>query len=141
MRATPFLLSAVLTLACALPGQAQSPAAPIDTTPPPPAAPAPEAAPEAAAQLSASDQDLVRRRLEYLTKKLDLDPGQQDRVYGILAEEARRISTSFNRANLAKDDKQAGHIRGEAKERIGALLTPAQRETYSQMHSGKDWLP
>lgn len=131
-----FALSTIFGLTlCAAP-QEQAPATP---------APQEQAAP--APQSNGAQQFDPNRQVRMLTKKLNLTADQQQQLLPILTDRNQQVQAVLNDSSLSGKDRHGKMqaIREESQNKIKALLTQDQRQTYDGMlqqarehHRGKN---
>jgi protein CpxP len=75
------------------------------------------------------------RRIQFLTKKLNLSADQQNQILPILTDQQQQTAAIRNDSSLSQQDRRdkfrALHQDGQSK--IEAVLTADQKQTYEQM--------
>ena len=106
-------------------------AAPQEQTPAP-ATPQAQAAPT---QAEGTRQFDPQRQVQMLTKKLNLTADQQQQLLPILTARNQQIQSIRNDSSLSRKDRHEKMlaIREDSQNKIKALLTQDQQQTYDQM--------
>jgi len=89
-------------------------------------------APDASASpaVPSASADLVQRRLNFLTKQLDLSAAQQAQLLPILKEEQDKEDAAFGNQNQGEDNAAIREIRKAGRQHIIECLTPEQRPKF-----------
>jgi periplasmic protein CpxP/Spy len=97
-----------------------------------PATPQAQAAP---AQTEGARRFDPQRQVQMLTKKLNLTADQQQQLLPILTERNQQIQNLRNDNSLSRKDRHEKMlaIREDSQNKIKALLTQDQKQTYDQM--------
>jgi periplasmic protein CpxP/Spy len=107
-------------------------AAPQEQTPAPATSQAQAATP---AQPEGTRQFDPQRQVQMLTKKLNLTADQQQQLLPILTERNQQIQSIRNDNSLSRKDRHEKMlaVREESQNKIKAVLTKDQQQTYDQM--------
>jgi Spy/CpxP family protein refolding chaperone len=84
--------------------------------------------------------DSVKKQLARMTHRYGLTSSQQETIRPILDAERRRTAELFADTSIPQGEKlaRAKSIRGDASEKIAAVLTDAQRTKFEQDEARRD---
>jgi len=79
------------------------------------------------------------KKLEHLTKTLNLTPDQQAQIKPILQDQQQRMMQIHNDTSLSQDDRMAKKksLKQDTRGRIEAVLNPDQKQKYEAMKQKK----
>jgi protein CpxP len=80
-------------------------------------------------------QEGINKRMEHLTKELNLTKEQQEKIKPILENEMKEMRTIREDSSLTPEQKheKTKAIRQTTKEAINKILTPEQQKKYAEM--------
>jgi periplasmic protein CpxP/Spy len=75
------------------------------------------------------------RQIQMLAKKLNLTADQQNQILPILTDRQQQMAAIWNDSSLSKKDRhdKVRAIREDSKNKIDAVLSADQKQTYEQM--------
>ncbi len=82
-----------------------------------------------------TEQQMIERRLSYMTQKLALTAEQQTAIKPILEEERAKLNEIANDKTVTDEQKRAKlqELRDAASDKIRSILSPEQQKTYEAM--------
>ena len=94
-----------------------------------------ESAPSQQEQPAGHRRANPERRVQMLSKRLNLTADQQSQLLPILTDRQEKMQAIFHDSSLSKEDRTAKmrSLREDSESKIKAVLTDEQKQTYDQM--------